>query len=123
MSDHEAQPVRRDDEERAIGLTVDLLLVDNSGLCSVRHQFGERSVEVVDFEEAPLLRRIAAILSEPDGDTVACKYSSGMWRLAPRRYAKPEGLLIVWNRCGDIGDRERKRVVGIGHSGKKDSLH
>src|SRR5262249_12882451 len=81
---------------------------------SARDLFESR-LNIIHFEEATLLRRVAAVFSQPDLNAVSSQNNRLCWRFAARHNPKAEALFVVGYSSVHVGNGQIHLIVGIRH--------
>ena len=80
-------------------------------------------IDVLDLEEAALLRRVPTVLGQPDLDLVSGEDHGLVGRLLSGDDAEAKGLIVVGDRCLEIRHGEVHRVLLVGMCGQEYGFH
>ena len=119
-----AQTVRCNDEEQPVGLVAMFLQLEvRFQVESARQQFRVRGIDIIDFEEAALLRRIAAVFCQTNLHIVPSKNSATDGRIGLRNDMETHLRFVKRNGPLDIGHRQVHRIVGVRSGSQESGFH
>ena len=78
---------------------------------AIRLQLRKRSLRIINFEKAAILRWIATVLRKSDLDLISGENSALMRRVAARCDLETHYRLVKWNSLVDTRDRQIHRVA------------